>query len=53
MSATAKPRRKRRRKREAREHRAAIKPYIAELRAKVPPLVVDQAAALIAILLGR
>jgi hypothetical protein len=45
--------RKRRRKRKASKRRARIAPYLAELaRAKVPPLVVEQAAPLISILLG-
>jgi hypothetical protein len=52
MSATAKPLRKRRRKRKARERRATIAPYLAELeRAKVPPSVIAQAATLFAILM--
>jgi hypothetical protein len=42
----------RHRKRKANERRAAIAPYLAELeRTKVPPLVVDQAATLFAILM--
>jgi hypothetical protein len=43
----------RHRKRKANEHRATIAPYLAELeRAKVPPLVAAQAAAMFVILLG-
>jgi hypothetical protein len=50
MSAKAKPRRKRKRKL---ERRAAIRPYVAELkRSRVPPLVAAQAGALMMILLG-
>jgi hypothetical protein len=34
------------------ERRAAIAPYIAELKHRTPPLVIKQAAKLIAILIG-
>jgi hypothetical protein len=52
---TKKPRKRRRRQRATdSQRRAAIAPYLAELRrARVPPSVIDQAAPLIAILLGR
>ena len=54
MSATAKPPRKRLRKREAIKRRARIAPYVAELRrAKVPPPTVKAAKAAMLILLGR